>query len=361
MRQLLLLLLVLGLGGIAHAQALPPALKVGGYVEGFYQWNFAKPRNGITNFRAFDNRHDSFTLANVALDVAYDDGHVFGVIVGQVGHTPSTYYMAEPNQPGTDGANGSDPSLWKYLQQANLGYRFELAGRTATVEAGLFLSPIGPESMVIHDSANWSRSVLFYGLPFYHTGARASYQVTSAWKLCLAAYNGWNSVVDNNRRKSLALQAVYLPNHVFSLNLLYFGGVERATGDAWRNLFDAYATWAPLEVLTFIAHADVGYERNDVGVAHWAGGAFTAKLTPWQMWTFAARGDVLSERRAGTALFYPASRVGSATGTIDFHPADHISFRLEYRHDQASAPIYFRARSTTHRGDTLTLGATAWF
>ncbi|HEX5659667.1 MAG TPA: outer membrane beta-barrel protein [Polyangiales bacterium] len=340
---------VFWLGWVSVASAQP--LKVGGYVEGFWQWNFARPRNGITNFRAFDNRHDSFTLANVALDVGWDDGRVFTRVVGQVGHTPSTYYAAEPSSPGADGANASDGSLWKYLQQAYLGYRFQLLRRAATVEAGIFLSPIGPESMAIHDNATWSRSVLFYALPFYHTGARASYAVTRDWQVSLAAFNGWNSVVDNNRRKSLAAQAIYTRS-ALTLNLLYFGGVERTR---WRNLFDAHATWQPIDTLAIVAHANAGFERG----TRWAGGALTLRAMPWSMWTFAVRGDAIGER--GARLFYPAAIVGSATATLDFHPADHISFRLEYRHDQASAPIYFRARSTARRGDTLTVGATAWF
>jgi hypothetical protein len=358
----------------APAIAQPEALTIGGYVEGFWQWNFAKPANGITNYRAFDNRHDTFTLANVALDVGWDDGHVFARVVSQVGHTPSTYYASEPSRPGAEGANATDAELWKYLQQAYLGYRFTLLGRSASVDAGIFMSPAGPESMAIHDNATWSRSVLFYGLPFYHTGARATYEVSQAWTLMLAAFNGWNSVVDNNRRKSLALQAIYAPGSDFTLNLLYFGGVERndgaPEGQAWRSLFDAHASWRPIEQLSLIAHANAGFEPNHFGTSSWAGGALTARAMPWEMWSFAVRGDALSEQRArdrsgqASALFYPAARVGSATATVDFHPADQISFRLEYRHDQASSPIYFRGRDplpSTRRGDTITLGATAWF
>lgn len=370
------LMLVLALSALtrsASAQvSTPESLHVGGYVESFWQWNFARPSNGITNFRAFDNRHDTFTLSNVALDVGWDDGHVIARVVGQVGHTPSTYYASEPTSPGSNGANGSDASTWKYLQQAYLGYRFELLGRTATVDLGLFLSPIGPESMAVHDNATFSRSVLFYGLPFYHTGARASYEVSPAWTLMLAAFNGWNSVVDNNTRKSLALQAVYAPAPEFALNLLYFGGVERARnaaeGQPWRNLFDAHARWTPHSLLSLLAHANAGFEANAFGTSWWSGGALTVRSDPWRTWSFAVRGDLLAERPARNAalLFYPAARVGSATATVQFRPATQIAFMLEYRHDQASGPIYFRggvpenSSGNTSHGDTVTVGATAW-
>ena len=37
----------------------------------------------------------------------------------------------------------------------------------------------------------------------YQTGARAVYELTDEWSLALGVYNGWNSVVDNNRYKSV--------------------------------------------------------------------------------------------------------------------------------------------------------------
>jgi hypothetical protein len=45
--------------------------QLGGYVEALYQWNFNSPSNGITNYRGFDNRHNTFTVSNIALDVQW--------------------------------------------------------------------------------------------------------------------------------------------------------------------------------------------------------------------------------------------------------------------------------------------------
>ena len=97
-----------------------PTITVGGYFEEYYQLSAQNPSNRITNLRGFDNRSRTFTLSNVALDVTGEAGPITGHVVLQVGHTPSTYYLAEPASPGTGSVNASDSELWKYVQAANL-------------------------------------------------------------------------------------------------------------------------------------------------------------------------------------------------------------------------------------------------
>jgi hypothetical protein len=358
----------------------PNPFTLGAYVEGFYQWNFNQPSNGLTNYRAFDNRHDTFTLANVALDTAWDYRGLVGRLTLQVGHTPSTYYLSEPNQPGSTGANASGPELWKYLQQAYAGYRFGVGGGL-TILAGLFLSPIGPESMAIKDNWNWSNSNLFFGLPFYHTGVRATYALSPEWAATLAGYNGWNSVVDNNDEKSVSAQLTYTrPDLAFSA--LYFGGVERPRGApegrAWRNLLDSHVTWYARSWLSLRAQLNGGFEPNNFGVSSWAAGALFARLRLIDWIFFALRGDVfyehVAENSAGkaTPISWPAPWVSSGTATLDFRPHERASFRFEYRHDQAGADMFFGGTVTGDgvnvpfvmnrtSQDTVTLGATTWF
>ncbi len=176
-----------------------PPIKLSGYAEAFYQWNTNNPSNGLTNARGFDNHDRTFTLSNVALGAQWDYQNVLGEVTLQVGHTPSTYYLSEPSHGGTDAANSSDGELWKFVQQAYVGYRFGI-GRGLTVTAGLFLPPIGPEAMAVRDSWNWSRSNLFFALPFYYSAVRASYPLTKTWSVTASVSNGWNSVVDANKK-----------------------------------------------------------------------------------------------------------------------------------------------------------------
>lgn len=365
---------------VSPASAVRPPFTLGGYAEAFYQWNFNNPSNGITNFRGFDNRHNTFTLANVALDTSWDYENVVGRLALQVGHTPSTYYLGEPSVGGAGGANASDAGLWKYLQQANVGYRFG-AGRGLTLSAGLFLSPIGAESMAVHDNWNWSRSNLFFGLPFYHAGVRATYGLSDDWAATVAVYNGWNSVVDNNDEKSVSAQLTYTRPKV-AATVLYFGGIERPggapEGRAWRHLLDANVTWHATPRLSLIAHGDGGFEPNTFGVSAWTAGALYARFQVVEKLFLAVRGDAFYEHVArngagqASSIFWPAPWVTSGTATVDVRPHERVSFRLEYRHDHAGGDMYFggnvagvgsAAPFVMNRAsqDTLTVGATTWF
>lgn len=364
---------VLGAGLPAQAEEAASApLRLTGYLETFYSWNFARPGNDVTAYRGFDNRHDSLTISNAVLDAAWTSGAVSGRVAVQAGHTPETYFLAEPSFPSEGGVGASDKDVWKHLQQANLGWRAPL-GRGLNVEMGLFLSPIGPEAIAVKDNWNWSRSDLFYGLPFYHTGLRATYPVSDRLAVTAAVYNGWNSVTDNNGAKSVSVQGVYTAADRVTASVLYFGGEERpegaAEGTPWRHLFDGHVTIAASPRVSLQLHADAGFEDNAFGRSDWIAGAAAVRVeaAPW-LW-IAGRGDVFresaasNERGTAAAIFWPVDRVSSATFTLDARPRETFSMRLEYRHDSGSGPLYFGrdGQPDRDRQDTVTLGMTAWF
>lgn len=353
------------------------SLTLSGYAEVFYQWNFNEPSNGITNYRGFDNRHNSFTIDNAVLDALGSLGPVDVHVALQVGHTPDSYYLAEPISPGTSVVGTTGPDAWKLLQQANVGYQAPL-GRGLLVEGGIFLSPIGPEGIAIKDDWNWSRSDLFFGLPYYHTGLRVSYPFTDRITVTAAMFNGWNSVVDNNPEKSGMAQLTYNLTDKLTYQLLYFFGVERPAGApegrAWRHLFDSYLAYYPTRWLALLAHVDGGFEPNRFGTSGWAASALYLRFHPLAWLYLAARGDFFYEwvPTGATPIFWAGVPwISSATATADFRPYDLISFRVEYRHDQAAGALFFDHRVPTsltgialpnaRRQDTLTFGVVAWF
>ena len=364
----------------------PGILKVTplGYVEALYAYNFNRPSNGITNFRGFDNRHNSFTLSNVALGANAEAGPVTARLILQYGSTPSTYYLGEPTLAGSGAANGSSPELWKYVQEANVAWKAPV-GRGLVLQLGLVPSPIGYETFAVKDNWNWSRSNLFFGFPFYHTGLRATYEWTDEISTTFAIYNGWNTVVDNNEEKSIQASVTYkVPNKIL-VQALYFGGIERPTGSPegpnWRHTFDLFSQFDATSWLSFTGQADYGYENTRIGTARWWAGAAYARVKPVDKVYIALRGDRFTEHlatdgsgRASNALFWGGVEwVSSLTTTLDVRPVDNLSVRLEYRHDVAEAPLFY-GRQVSGDGsaaapfvpnartqDTALLGATAWF
>jgi hypothetical protein len=353
------------------------------YVETNYQWNFNKPSNGITHLRGFDNRHNTFTLSNAAVGGSWDTHGAFGHVMLQVGHTPSTYYLAEPSLGGASGTNATSSELFKYIQEAYAGYRIPGVDGLM-ISAGVFLSPIGIEAMPVHANDHWSRSNLFFGLPFYHTGAKLTYLLSDVIVGSLAVYNGWNSVVDNNNAKSIAAELQIMPLDALSLALVYFSGIERSTGapegNAWRHLFDVQAIVEAHPRLTLSAHLNGGFEPNNFGTSGWIASAFYARVMLLEELRFAMRFDVFREYVAenamgdrAEAIFWPASRVASLTSTFDYRPHPSVSFRLEHRFDGASGDVYFRGQvmgdgtaaspylPNARRQNTITVGATAFY
>jgi len=370
----------------AQTEEQKPAIDVTplGYVEAFYAYNLNRPSNGITNFRGFDNRHNTFTLSNAALGANAQAGPVTARLILQIGSTPSTYYLGEPVFAGSSGANASGPSQWKYLQEANLSYKAPV-GRGLLVQLGLIPSPIGYEAFAVKDNWSWSRSNLFFGFPFYHTGLRATYEHTAELSTTFAVLNGWNSVVDNNEEKSIQARVAYkIPDRLL-VQALYMGGVERPTGSPegpyWRNHFDLFAQLDATTWLSFAGQADYGFEKNRIGDARWWAGALYGRVKPIDKVYFSVRGDRFTEHlatdsagRVSNPLFWSGVEwVSSATVTLDVRPYQQISTRLEYRHDTAEAPLYFGRNlqgdgtpqapflANARTQDTLLLGATAWF
>ncbi|HVJ89792.1 MAG TPA: outer membrane beta-barrel protein [Labilithrix sp.] len=376
------------------AQVLPatpdekPAFKISptGYVEAYYAYNFNRPSNGITNARGFDNRHNTFSLSNAVLGANWELGTVGGRLSLQVGSTPSTYYLGEPSLAGSGATNASNAELWKYLQEAFVTYKAPV-GRGLFLQLGLCTSPIGYEVIPVKDNWNWSRSNLFFGFPYYHTGLRATYGWTDEISTTFSVFNGWNSVVDNNEEKSLQTNVTYkLPDKLL-VQVLYFGGIERRTGSPegpyWRHHFDVIGQYDATTWLSLAAQGDYGWEPNRIGTASWVAGALYARVKPVERVYVALRGDRFHEHlateslppgRVSSALFFGGVEwVTSGTATLDVRPHHQISVRLEYRHDVAEAPLYFGRNvigdgSTTapyvanaRTQDTALLGATAWF
>jgi Putative beta-barrel porin-2, OmpL-like. bbp2 len=347
----------------------PPGVTFGGYVEAYGSYNGNRPSNNVTALRDFDARSDSFVLQNAVVQMEGHASRFSGWLALQLGQTGPAYYSQADRR-------------FSAIQEAYAGYDVPL-GTGLLTEAGIFLSPLGMEDLAVKDEWNWSRSLVWTGLPTYHAGIRSTYQLSKASSAQVAVYNGWNDIVGADGNKSVSVAYFHDLTDDVKLTAMYFGGLERPRGapegNPWRHLLDVFAELRLAPRLSAIVYTDGGLEPNRLGLSGWAAGALYARveLAPWLH--VAWRGDLFFEKRAqdggavASPIFWSTRWVSSETATLDFRPHDHVSVRLEYRHDLAATPAFYAGLvqgdgsasrpwiPNARAQDTLTLGMTTWF
>ena len=369
-------------GKSVPAPATPPAdpdrptITLSGWSDLYFSYNFNAPSNGLNALRLYDAKHDHVGFNSLAFDVAWSVGPVSGHAVLQLGTLISEFY------PYAGTVTRVQQELpFRLMQEVTLGWRPTLGGRQPlAIEGGIFVAPFGVEYIQIYKNWNWSPSNLFYICPFQIAGLRASWTFNDRWTVRGGVYSGWDQIVDDdNAFRTVLLQGEYSVGERFFLSAQYMIGVERSRGapeGPWtRHAFDLYADYQPLQRLQLRAHVFTGLEPNRLGTAGWFGAALYARVKAFDWLYLAARGDIVREwvpDGAASMFGLDASLLGSATVTAELLPHRHLSFRVEYRHDQANADQYFRdnvpqARMTgtdlpNASGQyTVTVGATAWF
>ena len=115
--------------------------------------------------------------------------------------------------------------------------------------------------------------------------------------------------------------------------------------------------------ITVQVHADAGVEPNDIGTSSWAAAAAYGKFQVTPVIYAAVRGDYFYEYVASsggttaTPIFWPVKWVAEGTATLAYQPVDHVSVRLEYRHDQAAAGAVIIGREQMAEDDRRALAA----
>jgi len=375
----------------ASAQSLPKPitlegaggdwkLTLGGWVDAYFGYNFNDPASRTTTVRAFDVRHDSFAIQVAAVDLQFEghagSGTAIARLTLQAGDEPEAYYLAS----GSENAKDAQPSYdaFRHLQQAYAGYRLPVPGgddATLEVDMGLFVSHIGYEGLNAKDNIHFSRSLLFQLTPFYATGARAIYTVSPTVTAQLNVTNGWNSVVDNNRSKSVGAQVVWTPTDRVSATLNWLGGSEQDATLSMRNLFDAYVVVKPTDDLLLAVNGHAGFDTVHAGTvvsgailtgeerAAWYGIAGYGRYQFDDMWAAGLRLEAFHDEVGVPWEAGYAGTIGEGTATVEMRPQEHLILRLELRHDEASSGLYETSSPPrlSRAQTTGTLGAIAFF
>ncbi len=356
-------------------------------LDGYYEYNLNQPVGRVNLLRPYDPTSNNFTVNQgvVMVERAADPslGRRFGLRLDLMFGQATESLAGNP-------ANEPRPAPYRNIYQAYGTYVFPL-GTGVTVDFGRFSSPVGFETSYAKDQIDYTRSLLFTALPFYHTGFRTTYKlsskVTGTWLLV----NGLNQMEDFNGFKSNAFSlSASLTKNLSWTGTYYFGQENRdlvqpqfvsnqpapiptqpglATDPALprpngrTHIADSYFTWNASSKLSLVAEGDYIVSRlySNSYPVHLAGGAGYLKYQFVPQFSLAGRFEYVSDRGGFLSGATQALKEGTLTAT--YQPADGFQMRWEFRHDYSNQPFFlthFPGRLRKEQNTAL-LGLLWWF
>ncbi len=216
------------------------------------------------------------------------------------------------------------------------------------IYAGQFTTLAGWELIEARNNTNITRSLLFYRIPFAHTGVRATTSV-GAVDLALGVSNDWDAVDDVDDGKTFESQiALNFPYDCWLGVTGYFG----ETDDETRSLVTVVGTVSPIDKLSLVG--DFEYTWHEAGGDRW-GVAGYATMAVSDFVSVSLRGEYVDEtERLDENGMDLGLKLYEFTSTLILKPfADttkgNFETRLEYRYDKADGDdIYFAGEDNQH-------------
>jgi hypothetical protein len=356
-------------------------VKVSGFVDLYYEYNFNRPpgasrvRNapgarpkftdpvGVENvLRNFDFKHSELAL-NLAEIVIEKPANSIGFRLDlNAGRTTDWVHNLDPG--------GRD---WRFVQQAFLTIPTK-SKYGDKIDFGKFVTHHGAEVIESKDNYNYTRSFLFaWAIPYYHAGIRYWHYMNKDQTdfICFHLYNGWNNAAENNNDKSFGVMYGFKPSAKTTVVENVTIGKEPVdnafvpTVNGNRFLSDTMITYAASDQTTYVLNVDYGRQSNTGGTlgvssAKWYGAAGYVKHAVNDKRAWVVRVEWYRDKNGFTTGVSQTLR--EATFTYEIKQNPHLLWRIEARYDKSNAPVFFNRGGTTKASQTtLLVGAVAMF
>ena len=256
------LTLTLGLAAPAalHAQAADtvPRLTFGAFVDGYYAYDFGRPRSHDRAFTTQAARHDEMNVNLVHVEARYASPSVRGRLALQAGTSVQFNYAGEP-----DALPASQPNQLPLVQEAVLGVA---VSPSLWIDGGIMLSHLGSESWISIDNPTYTRSLAAEFSPYYEAGVRATWQPAPTLSAQLNVVNGWQNVAETNHDKAAGVRLDWAATPALTLSYANLVGREphAVRGEHGVRVFhDAIARLQPSAATLLVATADFGTQEGD--------------------------------------------------------------------------------------------------
>jgi len=227
------------------------------YLDMAYLLDFNFPENHRWRSRTTSNHFNEFApnmgFLNVRKDATTDSR--WGIELGVQGGYDSKDFAFLPNEPKVDGSD-----TLRHVQRANVSYLAPV-GRGLTIQAGLFNSLIGYESLYAKDNANYTRSWIADNTPYMMFGINAKYPVNDQLTVTGFIINSYYHLAHPNDQPSYGAQVAYKPTGQLTVTeTLYAGPDQNKTSfEFWRFYLNSIVEWKTEDLVLALSY-DIGTE-----------------------------------------------------------------------------------------------------
>lgn len=318
---------------VAAAPATDSGVKISMFADSYY--NFSTSKNGANVLfpatgasgapyhRAYE-RHNGFALSFLGADLIYDTEKFGATASLRFGPSVPIFYAANKSPTGIEN-----------ITQAFVTWK---ASTALTVDFGQFTTIYGAEVAESWKNLNYTRGGLYYAMqPFWHTGVRAKYAVTSELTLTGMVVNGVNNEIDGGKeRPSLGAQAAFTTPE-FAVLLGYLGSLDPGNDAYFDHFVDLVATAAVGSSVNLVFNADYAKDGDNA----FFGASLAARLALTDEFAVALRGEYLGDPD-GVIWLQNDNNVLTGTGTLEFKPGASGKFiiRLDNRFEKSDKNIF---------------------
>ena len=335
------LFLLIGLNK-SKAQDTTKPLRITGYADVYYVYNFNKPlNNNQPSFLYCYNRNNEVNLNLGFVKASYNASNLranFALMSG-------TYAVANL---------AAEPTALRNIFEANIGIKLS-AKNNLWLDAGIMPSHIGFESAIGKDCNNLTRSILAENTPYYEAGLKLSYtSKNEKWFLSALLLNGWQRIkrLDGNTSPAFGTQITYKPSSTVTLNSSSFIGNDKPDSSRqWRYFHNFYGSFQLSKKIALITGFDIGAEQKSTGSSvmnTWYSPVLIAKYMASNKFSIAARAEYYCDKKG--VIISTATTNGFRTfgysANFDYAIQENAVWRIELRTLKSKDNIFEKRNSS---------------
>lgn len=354
------LVTLLAVSSSAWAQ-LPEGIKVGGFLDTYYAYDFNNPKSHERSFTTQPVRHNEFNVNLAFVDAVLKRDKTRGRLALQYGNSVTKNYSAEPTQGATSG-----PRDAQVFQEAFVGTKI---GDRTWLDMGIFLGNIGAESWISKDNYTYTRALNLDYVPYYSSGLRLEHQLSDKETIQLQLLNGWQNISENNHGKAIGMQYKNVMSDSWTFTYNSFFGDEEVTSSPdprFRAYHNFILNYNHSKVWQYIAAIDFGHQsqKENDGVDGWYASTLTIRRVLDERDALALRVEYYNDRHDVNVGSNTANgfQVAGASMNFDRKLDETVLWRTELRGFYSKDEIYPQGSSRLNRMNGFLVSSLAfWF